>query len=127
MDPVLLRQEQGAGASLAPDSPGVWSNKPAFTFGVIPAVDTTAARSIQAIVDTATPKPATAALVRANQPFSDDTAEGFRAGAEAAGLRVVHFRCSRRTPTWRRWPTWSRRSGPTLWRSAATTSCWSTL
>ena len=77
-----------AGSAESPDN---WTDQPAFTFGVIPAVDTTAARSIQAIVDTASPAPATAAVVGANEPFSDDTAEGFRAGVEDAGLEVVHY------------------------------------
>jgi branched-chain amino acid transport system substrate-binding protein len=90
MDPICAKYKVPCIAGSA-ESPGVWSKQPAFTFGVIPAVDTTAARSIQSIVDTATPKPATAAVVGANEPFSDDTAEGFRAGVEAAGLRVVHY------------------------------------
>lgn len=77
-----------AGSAESPDN---WSDQPEFTFGVIPAVDTTAARSIQSIVDSASPAPATAAVVGANEPFSDDTAEGFRAGAEDAGLEVVHY------------------------------------
>jgi branched-chain amino acid transport system substrate-binding protein len=54
-------------------------------------VDTTAARSIQSIVDTAYPKPVTAAVVGANEPFSDHTAQGFRSGAEAAKLNIVHY------------------------------------
>ncbi|MGH3360573.1 MAG: ABC transporter substrate-binding protein, partial [Nocardioidaceae bacterium] len=73
------------------ESPENWTPQPAFTYGIIPAVDTTAARSIQAIVDTASPTPTTAAVVGANEPFSDDTAEGFRAGVEDAGLEVVHY------------------------------------
>ena len=90
MDPICAKYKVPCIAGSA-ESPGVWTKQPAFTFGVIPAVDTTAARSIQSIVDTANPKPATAAVVGANEPFSDDTAEGFRSGAEGAGLRVVHF------------------------------------
>ena len=126
MDPICAKYQVPCIAGSA-ESPGIWKKQPAFTFGVIPAVDTTAARSIQAIVDTANPKPATAAVVGANEPFSDDTAEGFRAGAEAREAATsCTSRCSRRTPTWRRSPAWSRRRGPTLWRSAATTFCWST-
>ena len=90
MDPICAKYRVPCIAGSA-ESPGVWKKQPAFTFGVIPAVDTTAARSIQSIVDTANPKPATAAVVGANEPFSDDTAEGFRAGAEEARLEVVHF------------------------------------
>jgi branched-chain amino acid transport system substrate-binding protein len=90
MDPICAKYRVPCIAGSA-ESPNVWLKQPAFTFGVIPAVDTTAARSIQSIVDTAYPRPATAAVVGANEPFSDNTAEGFRAGAEQAGLRVVHF------------------------------------
>jgi branched-chain amino acid transport system substrate-binding protein len=90
MDPICAKYQVPCIAGSA-ESPGVWKKQPAFTFGVIPAVDTTAARSIQAIVDTANPKPVTAAVVGANEPFSDDTAQGFRAGAEQAKLNVVHF------------------------------------
>ena len=90
MDPICAKYRVPCIAGSA-ESPGVWKSKPAFTFGVIPAVDTTAARSIQSIVDTANPKPTTAAVVGANEPFSDDTAQGFRSGAEDAGLNVVHF------------------------------------
>lgn len=77
-----------AGSAESPDN---WSDQPAFTYGIIPSVDLTAAKSIQAIADTASPAPTTAAVVGANEPFSDDTAEGFRAGVEDAGLDVVHY------------------------------------
>jgi branched-chain amino acid transport system substrate-binding protein len=90
MDPICAKYRVPCIAGSA-ESPNVWSKQPAFTFGVIPAVDTTAARSIQSIVDTAVPRPATAAVVGANEPFSDNTAQGFRAGVEQAGLRVTHF------------------------------------
>ena len=90
MDPICAKYRVPCIAGSA-ESPGVWKKQPAFTFGVIPAVDTTADRSIQSIVDTANPKPVTAAVVGANEPFSDDTAQGFRSGAEAARLNVVHF------------------------------------
>lgn len=90
MDPICAKYRIPCIAGSA-ESPNVWRKQPAFTFGVIPAVDTTAARSMQAIVDTANPKPVTAAVVGANEPFSDNTAEGFRAGAEAAKLNVVHY------------------------------------
>ena len=90
MDPICAKYKVPCIAGSA-ESPGIWKKQPAFTFGVIPAVDTTAARSIQSIVDIANPKPATAAVVGANEPFSDDTAQGFRSGVEAAGVRVAHF------------------------------------
>ncbi|MBU8824057.1 amino acid ABC transporter substrate-binding protein [Mycolicibacterium goodii] len=90
MDPICAKYRIPCIAGSA-ESPNVWKNQPAFTYGVIPAVDTTAARAMQAIVDTANPKPVSAAVVGANEPFSDNTAEGFRAGAEAANLNVVHY------------------------------------
>jgi branched-chain amino acid transport system substrate-binding protein len=90
MDPICAKYKVPCIAGSA-ESPAVWKKQPAFTYGVIPAVDTTAARSIQSIVDIANPRPVRVAVVGANEPFSDDTAEGFRAGAEAAKLEVVHF------------------------------------
>ncbi len=73
------------------ESPAGWKAQPAFTYGIIPAVDLTAAKAIQAIVDTASPKPTTAAVVGVNEPFSDDTAKGFQQGVKAAGLTEVHY------------------------------------
>jgi len=90
MDPICAKYKVPCIAGSA-ESPDVWKAQPQFTFGVIPAVDTTAAKSMQSIVDSANPKPATAAVVGANEPFSDNTAEGFRQGAQAAGLNVVHY------------------------------------
>ncbi len=90
MDPICAKYKVPCIAGSA-ESPNVWKAKPEFTFGVIPAVDTTAARSIQAIVDNADPKPVSAAVVGANEPFSDNTAEGFRSGVEAAKLNLVHY------------------------------------
>ena len=77
-----------AGSAESPDN---WADQPEFTFGVIPAVDLTAANSIQAIADTAGTAPKSAAVVGANEPFSDDTAEGFRDGVEDAGLDLAHY------------------------------------
>lgn len=90
MDPICAKYKVPCIAGSA-ESPDVWKAQPQFTFGVIPAVDLTASKSMQSIVDSANPKPATAAVVGANEPFSDNTAEGFRQGAQAAGLNVVHY------------------------------------
>jgi branched-chain amino acid transport system substrate-binding protein len=90
MDPICAKYRVPCIAGSA-ESPKIWKSQPEFTYGVIPAVDTTAARSIQAIVDNANPRPATAAVVGANEPFSDNTAEGFRAGAQDAKLNLVHY------------------------------------
>lgn len=90
MDPICTKYRVPCIAGSA-ESPNIWKSQPEFTFGVIPAVDTTAARAIQSIVDTANPKPASAAVVGANEPFSDNTAEGFRKGVEDAKLNLVHY------------------------------------
>ena len=91
MDPICAKYRIPCIAGSA-ESPNVWKAKPEFTFGVIPAVDTHGgARRSRRSWTTANPKPTTAAVVGANEPFSDNTAEGFRAGAESAGLNVVHY------------------------------------
>lgn len=90
MDPICAKYRIPCIAGSA-ESPNVWKAKPEFTFGVIPAVDTTAARSIASIVELANPKPVSAAVVGANEPFSDNTAEGFRTGVQDAKLNLVHY------------------------------------
>jgi branched-chain amino acid transport system substrate-binding protein len=90
MDPICAKYKVPCIAGSA-ESPDIWKSQPAFTFGVIPAVDTTAGRSIQEIVDTANPRPTTAAVVGANEPFSSNTAVGFRTGAQNANLQVLHY------------------------------------
>lgn len=76
-----------AGSAESPDN---WKDQPQFTYGIIPAVDLTAAQAIQSIVDNADPKPKTAAVIGVNEPFSDDTAAGFSQGVKDAGLDEVH-------------------------------------
>ena len=90
MDPICAKYKVPCIAGSA-ESPDIWKSQPAFTFGVIPAVDTTSGRAIQEIVNTANPRPATAAVVGANEPFSSNTAVGFRTGAQNAGLQVLHY------------------------------------
>jgi branched-chain amino acid transport system substrate-binding protein len=90
MNPICAKYKLPCIAGSA-ESPGNWTPQPAFTYGNIPAVDLTAAKSIQAIVDTAGSKPTSAAVVGVNEPFSDDTAKGFRLGAKQAGLTEVHY------------------------------------
>src|SRR3954453_21620048 len=77
MDPICAKYRVPCIAGSA-ESPGVWKKQPAFTFGVTPPVATPAPPSMQSIVDTANPKPVTAPIVGPNEPFSDDTAQGFR-------------------------------------------------
>ena len=71
------------------ESPGNWSPQPAYTYGIIPSVDLTAGKAINLIVQSASSKPASAAIVGANEPFSKDAAAGFAQGAKQAGLRVT--------------------------------------
>lgn len=73
------------------ESPKVWVDKPPFNFGMIPAVDLSSGKSIGVIADAASPKPKSVGVVGVNEPFSDDTAIGFRNGAEEAGLEITGF------------------------------------
>src|SRR5690625_4154314 len=73
------------------ESPENWKPQPAFTYGVIPAVDLTADKSIAEIIKISNPEAKTAAVVGADEPFSKDTAVGFRNGVEEAGLELVYY------------------------------------
>jgi branched-chain amino acid transport system substrate-binding protein len=73
------------------ESPNVWKAKPEFNFGMIPSVDTSVAKSMGVLVDMGEPKPTKAAVIGVDEPFSKETGEGFRQGAEQAGLEVVAF------------------------------------
>jgi len=71
------------------ESPGNWKPQPEYTFGIIPSVDLTADKALKFIVETGTPKPVSAAIIGANEPFSKDAAAGFAAGAKEAGLKIT--------------------------------------
>ncbi len=73
------------------ESPVIWRRKPKFTFGMIPSVDLTAGKSLSVLLEQANPKPRTAAVIGVNEPFSKETAEGFRQGAEDLKLEVVKY------------------------------------
>src|SRR5690625_3186062 len=73
------------------ESPENWSTHPPFTYGIIPSVDQTADKSIGEIVSVSKPEAKTIAVVGANEPFSKDTAVGFRDGAKSAGLDMVYY------------------------------------
>ena len=73
------------------ESPNVWKAKPEFNFGMIPSVDKSVANSMGVLVEMGDPKPATAAVIGVNEPFSKETGEGFQEGAEQAGLEVVAY------------------------------------
>ncbi|TXH36833.1 MAG: twin-arginine translocation signal domain-containing protein [Rhodospirillaceae bacterium] len=73
------------------ESPNVWKAKPEFNFGIIPAVDITAGKSLAVLAKAASPAPKTVAVIGVNEPFSKETGEGFRDGAKAAGLDLVAY------------------------------------
>lgn len=73
------------------ESPKLWAAHPEFNFGVIPAIDLTASKTIQTIIDTAEPRPQSAAVVGVNEAFSKATAEGFRQGVENAGIELTGY------------------------------------
>lgn len=90
MNPIAAKYRTPCIAGSA-ESPGNWTPHPPFTYGIIPAVDLTAGKSISNIVSISNPKAKTAAVIGANEPFSKDTAIGFRNGAENAGLEIVYY------------------------------------
>jgi branched-chain amino acid transport system substrate-binding protein len=74
------------------ESPEVWLQKPPFNYGMIPSVDLSAGESIHRILDSVgNPTPKTAAVVGVNEPFSKETAEGFRKGVEDSDLELLHY------------------------------------
>ncbi|WP_137120061.1 amino acid ABC transporter substrate-binding protein [Segeticoccus rhizosphaerae] len=90
MNPICAKYKVPCIAGSA-ESPANWKDQPQFTYGIIPAVDLTAAKAVQAIVDSASSKPTTAAVIGVNEPFSDDTALGFQQGVKQSGLQEVHY------------------------------------
>src|ERR671930_956403 len=88
MNPIAQKYRTPCIAGSA-ESPASWSSQPQFAYGIIPAVDLTADKALKFIVDSASPKPTSAAVLGANEPFSKDAAAGFAKGAREAGLRVV--------------------------------------
>ncbi len=73
------------------ESPNVWLAQPAFNFGMIPSVDLSSGKAVGVIADAAGTRPASAAVVGVNEPFSKETAEGFRAGVKEAGLELTSY------------------------------------
>ncbi len=88
MNPICAKYQVPCIAGSA-ESPGNWKPQPQFTYGIIPSVDLTADKALKFIVDSASPKPASAVVLGANEPFSEDAAAGFAKGAEEAGLDVM--------------------------------------
>ncbi len=73
------------------ESPNVWLEKPPFNFGMIPAVDLTSGKSIGVLADSIGADAKTVGVVGVDEPFSKETAEGFRDGVEDAGLELTRF------------------------------------
>jgi branched-chain amino acid transport system substrate-binding protein len=73
------------------ESPNVWLDKPPFNFGMIPAVDLSTNKSIGVIAEAAGGDPKTVGVIGVNEPFSKETAEGFRDGVSQAGLELTSF------------------------------------
>jgi branched-chain amino acid transport system substrate-binding protein len=88
MNPICQKYQTPCIAGSA-ESPASWSSQPQFAYGIIPSVDLTADKALKFIVDKAGTKPASAAVLGANEPFSKDAAAGFAKGAKEAGLNVV--------------------------------------
>jgi branched-chain amino acid transport system substrate-binding protein len=88
MNPICVKYQTPCIAGSA-ESPANWSPQPRFTYGIIPSVDLTADKALKFIVELGQPKPASAAIIGANEPFSKDAAAGFAKGAREAGLTLV--------------------------------------
>lgn len=73
------------------ESPNVWLDKPPFNFGMIPAVDLTSGKSIGVISQALGGAAKTVGVVGVDEPFSKETAEGFRDGVKDAGLELTRF------------------------------------
>jgi branched-chain amino acid transport system substrate-binding protein len=88
MNPICQKYQTPCIAGSA-EGPANWSAKPQFAYGMIPSVDLTADKALKFIVDMASTKPTSAAILGANEPFSKDAAAGFAKGAEEAGLSIT--------------------------------------
>ena len=73
------------------ESPNVWLAKPAFNFGMIPAVDLTTDKSMVVLAEKLGDRAKTASVIGVDEPFSKETAEGFRKGAEEADLELLSY------------------------------------
>jgi branched-chain amino acid transport system substrate-binding protein len=88
MNPICQKYQVPCIAGSA-ESPDNWKAQPQFVYGIIPSVDLTADKALKFIVDSASSKPASAAILGVNEPFSKDAAAGFAKGAKEAGLRIT--------------------------------------
>jgi branched-chain amino acid transport system substrate-binding protein len=88
MNPICQKYQTPCIAGSA-ESPAIWAAKPQFAYGMIPSVDLTADKALKLIIDNAGTKPASVAVLGANEPFSKDAAAGFAKGAQEAGLNLM--------------------------------------
>lgn len=88
MNPICQKYQVPCIAGSA-ESPAGWKAQPQFAYGIIPSVDLTADQALKFIVAGADPKPVSAAVIGANEPFSKDAAAGFAKGAKEAGLQIT--------------------------------------
>lgn len=72
------------------ESPMIWKQKFAYTYGTIPPVNFTGAAAIQTLASLS-PAPKTAVIFGSNDTFSKATAEAFEAAAKQAGIKVLKF------------------------------------
>lgn len=72
------------------ESPLIWQQKFAYTFGTIPPVNYTGATPIETL-KTLPNSPKTAVILGSNDTFSKATAEAFKDACEKAGIKVSKF------------------------------------
>ncbi len=72
------------------ESPLIWRQKFAYTFGTIPPVNYTGAHPIGALANLE-PRPKTAIVLGSNDAFSKATAEAFQKAAEKHGIKVLKY------------------------------------
>lgn len=72
------------------ESPSIWTQKFAYTFGTIPAADLTAISPLETLAKQPNP-PKTVAILGVNDAFSKAVAEAFKASAEKNGMTVVKY------------------------------------
>lgn len=72
------------------ESPSIWTQKFAYTFGSVPAADLTASSPLETLSKLADP-PKTIAIIGVNDAFSKAVAESFKAAAEKNGMKVLKY------------------------------------
>ena len=72
------------------ESPSIWTQKFAYTFGSVPAADLTASSPLETLSKLTDP-PKTIAIIGVNDAFSKSVAESFKAAAEKNGMKVLKY------------------------------------